>query len=144
MRRAPPSCVSTPEKCLFKAGRLDGKGKSQKPEHKSKKEFRQGCKPRKRRGVVCCKCKSASDVFLASAISLQTAPTVPCAAIPGCMIPPAIPIISGYFIISGCSHNSDLNGWCVLVHHLEQLRKKRNDKWPHQVFLDHESPPLPV
>ena len=26
------------------------------------------------------------------------------------MIPPAIPIISGYFIISGCSHNSDLNG----------------------------------
>ena len=44
---------------------------------------------------------------------LSAAPTVPCAAaaaIPGCMIPPAIPIISGYFIISGCSHNSDLNG----------------------------------
>ena len=39
--------------------------------------------------------------------------------------PPAIPIISGYFIISGCSHNSGLNGWCVLVHQLEQLRKKK-------------------
>ena len=69
----------------------------------------------------CVVCKSASDVFLALAIPttpipLQTAQTVPCASIPGCMIPPAIPIISGYFIISGCSHNSDLNGWCVLVH----------------------------
>ena len=62
-------------------------------------------------------------------IPLQTAPTVPCAAaIPGCMIPPAIPIISGYFIISGCSHNSDLNG-VVCGPPVGAIGKK--EKWGH-------------
>ena len=78
----------------FQSGR--GVCKSENHEHKSKKEFRQRCKRRRRRG--CLVCKSASDVFLALAVShsiqshSKTAPTVPCAAaIPGCMIPLLFP-----------------------------------------------------
>ena len=59
------------------------------------------------------KCKSASDVFSALAISLQTTLLSQLRQAGKHDLPPAIPIISGYFIISGCSHNSDLNGWCA-------------------------------
>ena len=113
MRRALPSCISTSEKCILEAGRAC---KSQNHEQrKSKKEFRQRCKRRRSGGVVSYANQRATCSWLWPFHSkpLSAAPTVPCAAaaaIPGCMIPPAIPIISGYFIISGCSHNSDLNG----------------------------------
>ena len=112
------------EMSFLETGRLDGKRacKSQNHEQrKSKKEFRQRCKRRRRSGGVVSYANqraTCSWLWPFHSKPLSAAPTVPCAAaaIPGCcMIPPAIPIISGYFIISGCSHNSDINGRCALA-----------------------------
>ena len=95
------------------------------------KEFRQRCKRRRRRrGVV----SYANQRATCSWLWPSPTPSNPtpnrtngsmCCCYTRLHDPPAIPIISGYFIISGCSHNSGLNGWCVLVHQLEQLRKKK-------------------
>ena len=65
--------------------------------HKSEKEFRQHCK-----SSLCCMQISERLLPRVSRFNLNE----PTAA----WSQPAIPRIFGHFIISGCSHNSDLNG----------------------------------
>ena len=126
-RQAPPSCISTSEKYIFKAGGACAnlKTMSTNPKRNSDSVANEGGD-----GVVLYANQRATCSWLwPSPTPSNPTPNRTNGSMCCCYTrlhdPPAIPIISGYFIISGCSHNSDLNDWCVLVHQLEQLRKKK-------------------
>ena len=73
-------------------------GGARKPlKHKSEKEFRQHCK-----SSLCCMQISERLLPRVSRFNLNESTAA--------WSQPAIPMIFGHFIISGCSHNSDLNG----------------------------------